>query len=267
MNLQEILPSVFPHYIELLGISIAQSLIASFIGTITFALFAILYYYKKHNDPHTYFVQIVDTLYEKVYELFSEIGWKAVSPIGITFAVTVFVYILWNNLIWLFGDMVVLVWPAWHHYFRPVTTDVMFNAILAVSAVLWSLWYGFYKHGFGFIKKYIPIHGMWITWKVTKRWMVFTKFLDIILGLLIWFIELAWELGRMVSLSLRLFWNMFVWMLLLTLTVYATQQFIHIPVLLPLPIFAYELAVSVLQAFIFALLTTIYFKLAGEAHH
>ena len=74
MNLQEILPSVFPHYIELLGISIAQSLIASFIGTITFALFAILYYYKKHNDPHTYFVQIVDTLYEKVYELFSEIG-------------------------------------------------------------------------------------------------------------------------------------------------------------------------------------------------
>lgn len=267
MDIQEILPSVFPHYLELFGTHISQSLIASCIGTISFAIFAALYYHKKHDKSHTYFVQIVDTLYEKIYELFSQIGGKSVSPNWITFAVTVFVYILWNNLVWLFGDMIVLVWPTWHHYFRPVTTDIMFNAILAVSAVIWSLWYGFYKHWFGFIKKYIPIHWMWITPKVTKRWMVFTKFLDIVLGLLIWFIELAGELGRMVSLSLRLFWNMFVWMLLLTLTVYATTTFIHIPLLLPLPIFAYELAVSFLQAFIFALLTTIYFKLAGDTHH
>jgi F-type H+-transporting ATPase subunit a len=108
---------------------------------------------------------------------------------------------------------------------------------------------------------------MGIVPKVTKRWMVFTKALDIILGLLIGLIELAGELGRMVSLSLRLFGNMFVGMLLLTLVVYATTQFIHIPLLGPLPIFAYELCVGVLQATIFALLTTIYFKLAGQSHH
>lgn len=74
MDLKEILPDILPHYTHLLGTDISQSLIASLIGTITFAIFAVLYYYRKHNNPHTYFVQIVDTLYEKVYELFSEIG-------------------------------------------------------------------------------------------------------------------------------------------------------------------------------------------------
>ncbi len=267
MDIQSILPDVFPHYLDLFGLQISQSLIAALIGTVTFALFAFIYYYKKHNSPHTYFVQIVDTIYEKVFEFFSEIGGKNVSPTWITFSVTIFVYILWNNIIWLFGDMIVLVWPAAHHYFRPATTDISFNAILAVSAVIGSLIYWFYKHWFHFIQKYIPTNGMGIVPKVTKRWMYITKWLDILLWLLIGFIELAWEIGRMVSLSLRLFWNMFVWMLLLTLTIYATTTFLHIPLLGPLPIFAYELCVGVLQATIFALLTTIYFKLAGDSHH
>lgn len=267
MDITSILPSVFPHYVHILWVDISQSLIASFIGTLTFAIFTIIYYHQKHTNPHTHFVQIVDTLYEKIYEFLGEIGWKSVSPTGITFSVGVFLYILWNNLIGLFGDMIVLVWPDAHHYFRPVTTDIMFNAILAVAAVVWALIYGFSKHWFHFIKKYIPIHWMGIVPKVTKWWMVLTKLLDILLWLVIGLIEIAWELWRMLSLSLRLFWNMFVWMLLLTLTVYATKEFVHIPFLWPLPIFAYELCVAVLQATIFALLTTIYFKLAGDEHH
>lgn len=80
MDIQKLLPDVFPHYLDLFGWQISQSLIAALIGTVTFAIFAFLYYYKKHNNPHTYFVQIVDTIYEKVFEFFSEIGGKNVSP-------------------------------------------------------------------------------------------------------------------------------------------------------------------------------------------
>ena len=75
--------------------------------------------------------------------------------------------------------------------------------------------------------------------KEVKHWYDYiTKFLDIVLGLLIGIIELLGEFGRM----------------------------LHYPIVGPIAIFAYEFAVSLLQAFIFALLTTIYFKLAADSH-
>ena len=90
------------------------------------------------------------------------------------------------------------------------------------------------------------------------------KFLDIVLGLLIGIIEFLGEFGRILSLSLRLFGNMFVGMILLTLLLFATQQLLTYSILGPIVIFAYEFAVSLLQAFIFALLTTVYFRLAAD---
>ena len=164
------------------------------------------------------------------------------------------------------GDMIVLVRPAAHEVFRPLTTDIISNGTLAVAAVIASLVYGFSLHGFGFIQKYLPIHGMCIVTKIDHRYDYITKFLDIVLGLLIGIIELLGEVGRMLSLSLRLFGNMFVGMILLGLLLYATKELLHYPVLLPVVIFAYEFAVSLLQAFIFSLLVTIYVKLAADAH-
>ncbi len=47
--------------------------------------------------------------------------------------------------------------------------------------------------------------------KEVNHWYDYiTKFLDIVLGLLIGIIELLGEFGRMLSLALRLFGNMFV---------------------------------------------------------
>ena len=47
--------------------------------------------------------------------------------------------------------------------------------------------------------------------KEVRHWYDYiTKFLDIVLGLLIGIIELLGEFGRMLSLALRLFGNMFV---------------------------------------------------------
>jgi F0F1-type ATP synthase membrane subunit a len=57
-----------------------------------------------------------------------------------------FFYILWNNLFGLFIDLFATVIPTLHHYLRPVTTDIIFNAMLAVFGVLWALAYGFKTH-------------------------------------------------------------------------------------------------------------------------
>jgi F0F1-type ATP synthase membrane subunit a len=141
---------------------------------------------------------------------------------------------------------------------------VLFNALLAIIAVVGSIAYWFSLHGTHHIAKYFPLTGMGIVPTINHWYDYITKLLDIILWLLIGIIEFLWEFGRMLSLSLRLFGNMFVWMILLTLLLYATQSLLHYPIVGPIVIFAYEFAVSLLQAFIFSLLTTIYFKLSAE---
>lgn len=59
---------------------------------------------------------------------------------------------------------------------------------------------------------------------------------------------------------------MFVGMLLLTLLLFAMRA-LPVPLIGPALIFGYEAAVSLLQAMIFAVLATVYFRLSGEAGH
>lgn len=266
MDLSTLIPDILPHSVSFGSLAIFQSVLAGLMGTGVFILLILIYHYFKKNNPYLPFVQAIDALVEAVYAMLEEVWGEHVGRKALVFTTTLFFFIVWHNLFGLLGDMIVLVWPAAHHVFRPLTTDIISNATLAVVAIIASLSYWFALHGFGFIKKYLPVNGMGIVTSVTHRYDYITKFLDIILGLLIGIIELLGEIGRMLSLSLRLFGNMFVGMILLTLLLYATQQLLHYPFVGPIVIFAYEFAVSLLQAFIFALLTTIYFKLAADTH-
>lgn len=267
MDLSSLIPNIFAQSVHVGSISLFQSIIAWLLGTGIFVIFILIYFWVKKKNPYSKFAQGVDVIVEWVYGMLEEVGWEHVGRKALVFTTTLFLFIMWHNIFGLIGDMVVLVWPAAHHVFRPLTTDIISNATLAVIAIVASLSYGFAINGFWFIQKYLPINGMWIVKEVNHWYDYITKFLDIILGLLIGIIELLGEFGRMLSLSLRLFGNMFVGMILLTLLLYATQQLLHYPLIGPIVIFAYEFAVSLLQAFIFALLTTIYFKLAADAHH
>ena len=266
MDLSTLIPDIFPHQVAVGTVSLFQSLIAGLLGTSVFVILVLVYSHLKKRNPYNRFVQGVDLIVEWVYSMLAQIGGEHVGRKAILFTTTLFLFVVWHNLFGLIGDMIVLVWPAAHHVFRPLTTDIVSNGTLAVISIVASLAYGFASHGFGFIKKYLPINWMGIV-KEVKHWYDYiTKFLDIVLGLLIGIIELLGEFGRMLSLALRLFGNMFVWMILLTLLLYATQLLLHYPIVGPITIFAYEFAVSLLQAFIFALLTTIYFKLAADSH-
>ena len=77
--------------------------------------------------------------------------------------------------------MIVLVRPSAHHIFRPVTTDILFNGMLAIIAVVGSIAYGFALHGTHHIAKYFPLNGMGIVPTVTHWYDYITKFFDIIL--------------------------------------------------------------------------------------
>jgi F-type H+-transporting ATPase subunit a len=266
MDFTSVIPDIFPHYVDIGSMQISQSLIAGMIGTLLFIVLLIIYVTLKNKNPYHKFVQMISYLYETIYATLDEIGWGSVGKYALMFVSTIFIYVMWHNIVGLLWDMIVLVRPTGHHVFRPVTTDIYFNAILACTAVLGSAIYGFYVHGFHFLSKYLPHNGMGIVQKVDKRYMIIPKIFDIVLWLLIGMIEFIGEFGRMMSLTLRLFGNMFVGMILLGLLVLATQSLLQYPIIMPIVIFAYEFCVAILQAFIFSLLTTVYFKLAADHH-
>ena len=89
------------------------------------------------------------------------------------------------------------------------------------------------------------------------------KFVNVssVLGFLVGIIELFSEVARLVSYSFRLFGNIFAGEVMILVI----QHFV--PVVLPVPIMAFEVFVGFMQAAIFALLTLFFVKLAVTKHH
>ena len=82
------------------------------------------------------------------------------------------------------------------------------------------------------------------------------------LAFLVGIIELFSEFARLISFSFRLFGNMFAGSVLLLVIAY------FIPYIVPVPFMAFELFVGFIQAFIFAILTLFFIKIAvAEPEH
>jgi len=252
-----------PEYVHIWSLSVSQTLIASSIGTILFLVFAFLYHFLKKKNPHNKFVNLIDTWLEWIMQFFSELGGNISYKI-IKIVVFVFVYILRCNVFGLIWDLFVLVIPHSHFYFRPVSTDIFFNFTLAGMCVIGSVIYWFQRHGWHYIEKYFGYKWLGIVKKVDWIGSLVWKIFDIVIGLFIWIIEIAGELSKMLSLSLRLFWNILAGMVLLWLVVAATNALFSTPVILPLVVVFFELFVGFLQAFVFAMLVLVYFKIAQE---
>lgn len=94
--------------------------------------------------------------------------------------------------------------------------------------------------------------------KYGGKFINFRSPLSFVIGL----IELLSELARLISFSFRLFGNIFAGKTLLMVV-----MFLATPYLLPVPLIAYELFVGFIQAFIFAILTLFFIKIAVEEPH
>ncbi len=253
------MPDITPKYIEVFGLSLSQSFITAFVATIFFILFLIIYNYIKSRNPKNWFVVIVEVFVEWMLSFFNSI-WEWIPRYAMGYVLFVFFYLLWVNMFGLFGDLFALAIPAVYEWFRPVATDIAFNAILAVVWVLASLFYGFQKNWLHFIEKYVPYKWVGLVEEVNSFKTFVLKFFDIIIWLFVWVLEIISEFAKMFSLTLRLFWNIFAWVVLLTLAIW------FIPVGFPVFVIAFEFLVSFLQAFVFALLVCVYFKMAESVH-
>lgn len=142
--------------------------------------------------------------------------------------------------------------------FRPANTDLNMTLAMAVLSVLGShvlgaIAIGFWKYLGRFIKIY-PI------WKAIRNFNP-TALLVAVIELFVGFIEIFSEVAKMVSLSLRLYGNIFAGEVLLTVIASLVSY------LVPLPFMALEILVGVVQAAVFSMLTLVYLNLSTTESH
>jgi F-type H+-transporting ATPase subunit a len=127
-------------------------------------------------------------------------------------------------------------------FFYPAATDLNITIGFAIAAVLTIQIAGIVALGL---------------WRYTGKFINFHSPLGFIIGI----IELISELARLISFSFRLFGNIFAGKTLLVVIMF------FVPYIVPVPLIAFEVFVGFIQAFVFAILTLFFIKLAAEAPH
>ncbi len=185
------------------------------------------------------FEPIIDTGYNLVSDL---VGGQASSnkvklffPIVMTF----FLFILFSNLIGLFPGMSTITYKG-EPLLRSMNSDLNMTLGLAIFSALLT-------HAFAL--RYLGL-GDYL-----KRWFTLNP-IFLFVGLL----ELVGEFTKVISLSFRLFGNIFAGEVVLA-TISSIFAFI-----LPLPFYFLEIIVGFVQAAVFAMLTLVFMVLMSEKH-
>ncbi|HUN07444.1 MAG TPA: F0F1 ATP synthase subunit A [Aggregatilineales bacterium] len=136
-------------------------------------------------------------------------------------------------------------------FIRGATTDLNLTLGLALIAFVAIQVFGVAAQGPNYFQKFINLRALGNLGKKPLG------AIDFIVGLL----EIISELGKIVSLSFRLFGNMFAGGILL-----AVMSFL-VAILLPGIFIGLEVIITTIQAFVFAVLTIVFSAQAMESHH
>jgi len=140
---------------------------------------------------------------------------------------------------------------------RPANTDLNLTVAMAIVAVVASHMYGFFAIGlFSYLNKFIQLGTLVKSFKKGPI-AVFTAIIEVGVGL----IEIVSEVAKVISLSLRLFGNVFAGEVLLTV------MSSLVAALVPTPFMLLELLVGIIQAGVFAMLTLVYMTVATMEPH
>lgn len=141
--------------------------------------------------------------------------------------------------------------------FRPANTDLNTTLAMALLGVTVSHFFGIFAIGFWkYANKFIKFGDIWKSLRKGGV-SIMVAFIEFAVGL----IEIVSEIAKVVSLSLRLFGNIFAGEVLLT--VMGTL----LAFVVPLPFIALELLVGFIQAIVFAMLVLVYLSVATMEVH
>lgn len=157
---------------------------------------------------------------------------------------TIFIFIMAANLLGAFpgvGSLVLEKGARHVPLFRPPAADLNFTLAFAVVSVIAANVLGMMAVG---------------VFHHTGKFLNFTNPIAFFIGIM----ELVSEVAKVISLSFRLFGNVFAGEVLLTIISFLTPYFI------PLPFLFLEVFVGLIQAFVFAMLTLVSIALHTAGH-
>lgn len=142
--------------------------------------------------------------------------------------------------------------------FRPPNADLNSTIAWALISVVMSQVFGIMALGFfGYGSKFFPIKGLF---RKSKKSGIPTPSFQGIIHLFIGILEIISEIAKIVSFSFRLFGNVFAGEVLLVVISFLVAY------VAPLPFYALELFVGLIQALVFAMLSLVFFKMATVGH-
>ncbi len=160
--------------------------------------------------------------------------------------ITIFIFILVSNWLGLLPGVGSLMYNSSSGavpLFRSPAADLNFTLAFAITSVLVTNFMGIFMFGiFKFIKKFLNLSSP----------------LNFFVGVL----EFVSEVSKIISLTFRLFGNIFAGEVLLSI------MFFLLPCIVPMPFIALEIFFGMIQAFIFSMLTLVFLALnTAETEH
>lgn len=220
---------------------ITNTLLVSWIVMVILIVVSLLTTWKIKVIPsglQNFFEMIIEAGYQTVQDLAGSAKAKVFFPICFTF----FLYIIVANWLGLFPGVGTITYKH-EPLLRSINSDLNMTLALALISA-------FLTHFFAI--KYLGIVDY------IKKWVSLNPIL-LFVGLL----ELVSEVTKVVSLSFRLFGNIFAGEVVLA-TVSTIHQFTAF--LIPLPFYFLEIIVGFVQAAVFMMLTLVFMTLLSEKH-
>jgi F-type H+-transporting ATPase subunit a len=231
---------------------IANSTMFLFFTIVCFALFA--FAVSRFKVIPGKFQSMIEMLVESITNLLSSlVGGKDHRARELFLPITsIFFIIGFINIVGSFPLINQITWNDGHHIvpmFRKATADINTTLPLALAIVVSMQFLGVRNWGFfGYFKRFFPIH---ILIREAKHGAmgIFTGIIEIFVGLL----ELVSEFVKVISLSLRLFGNMFAGEILLMIL------FGIFAVGLPAVWLGFDMMVGVIQTIVIGCLASVYY--------
>lgn len=141
---------------------------------------------------------------------------------------------------------------------RPANSDLNLTLAMALLSVVGSHLVGMFSVGF-FVhwNRFIQLGSVWKAFRSLNPIKIMVGLVEFVVGLL----EIISEIAKVVSLSLRLFGNIFAGEVLITVIAGLASFFV------PLPFMLLEVLVGIIQASVFAMLTLVYLTVLSEKPH
>ncbi len=228
------------------GVPITSTLITAWVGMVILTIIAVLVRHRLALVPGK-LQSVMEMMIGGVYDYMADVlESRALARKYFGVVMTIFIFILTLNWFGLFPGVTSIGYYAGHGeeshfipFLYPSATDLNITLAFALIAFFTIQFSGIAAIG---------------AFKYAGKFINFSSPLNFAVGI----IELISEIARLISFSFRLFGNIFAGKTLLVVVMF------FVPYVVPVPIMAFEVFVGFIQAFVFAILTLFFIKIATE---